>query len=196
MTIEEIILTFTYLGIFFLMTTNGAISFPSSQILYIICGYFIFTGDLSLSFVLLVGAVGNTLGNYMLYEVARTKGLEYVLKWKLFPEVAIAKAQKAFEKRGPLFLFLGKILPALKTIIPIPAGIAKMNRALFIVIVFVSSTLWAAIFIALGYFFGKSNDVYGVYVPFLFIVALIVIFIFYKFMNSEEIAKEMKNKKR
>lgn len=194
MSIEEIIITFTYLGIIILMTTNGFISFPSSQILYIISGYFVFTGDLSLALVLLFGAFGNTVGNYILYEIARQKGLKYILKFKIFPEKALRKAIKTFEKKGYFFLFIGKILPAIKVFIPIPAGLSKMNRIWFTFLIFISSIIWAFIFVMIGYFFGKSSDIFGYYAPILLMIAFVVIFVFYKMMNSKEIVEEIEKK--
>lgn len=172
-----------------LMTTNGFVSFPSSQIIYMITGYFIFTGDLNLGLVLLVGTVGNTLGNFILYEVARYKGLQYILSWKIFPAEIVMKVVKTFEKRGKYFLFVGKLLPAIKVFIPIPAGLSKMNRILFGIIILITSAIWAGIFIAIGYFFGKSSEIFGYYAPILIIVSIIVIYIFYKMMYNDEIKK-------
>ncbi|MCI0533046.1 hypothetical protein L0Y49_02380, partial [bacterium] len=72
--IENIIIASGYIGIFALMIANGLLSFPSSQALYIIAGYFVFTEDLSLALVSLFGALGNTVGNIALYEIVRAKG--------------------------------------------------------------------------------------------------------------------------
>jgi len=193
MTIESIIITLSYFGILLLMTSNGIVSFPSSQILYIICGYFIYIGDLSLSLVLISGVIGNTIGNYILYEISRQKGLKYLLKFKFFPEKEIKKIQIVFNKKGAWFLFIGKLLPAIKVLVPIPAGFSKMNRFLFNIIIFISSLIWALIFIYIGYFFGKSSNVFGSFAIILLIFTFILISIFYKFMNSKEILNEIKN---
>lgn len=102
------------------------------------------------------------------------------------------KVQVAFKKRGVWFVFIGKLIPALKVLVPIPAGLAKMNRIAYITIIFISSFIWASIFIAIGFFFGKSTTVFKAYLPILFVIALIVIWMFYKYMNSEEVRKEIK----
>lgn len=191
--IEHIITIFGYLGIFLLMIANGFISFPSSQILYIVVGFFISTGDLHLWFASFLGAVGNTIGNIILYELARAKGLKYITKFRMFPEREVKKVHIAFNKKGAWFLFVGKLLPAIKVFVPIPAGIARMNRASYAIIIFISSWLWSLIFIAIGFFFGKSADVFGKYTIILAIVAVIVLTVFYKYINSEEVAKEIEN---
>lgn len=191
MDIELIIVTLGYIGIFGLMISNGFFSIPSSQILYIITGYFIFTGDLNLYLAALAGATGNTIGNVLLYEAARSKGLKYILKFKMFREKEIRKVQAAFKKRGAWFILIGKLLPAIKVFVPIPAGIGKMNRALFTSIIFVASLFWSLIFISIGYFFGKSADVFQSYAIILAIVAVVVVTIFYKYINSEEVLREV-----
>jgi len=194
-TIESIILFSGYAGIFFLMIANGVVSFPSSQILYIIAGYFVFTGHLNLFFVVITGAIGNTIGNIILYELARSKGLEYLLRWKIFPERELKKVQVAFNKKGAWFLFVGKLIPALKVFIPIPAGIARMNRYLYAGIILVSSSIWPFAFLAIGYYFGKSAHVFGAYAVVLAFIALIVATVFYRFMNSEEVISEIEKGK-
>ncbi len=189
--IEQIILSLSYFGIFILMISNGAVSFPSSQILYIITGYFIFTGSLLLVPVIIVGALGNTIGNIILYEIARSKGAKYITKFRLFPEEVTRKVQIAFQKRGAWFVFVGKLIPALKVFVPIPAGLAKMNRALYSIIILISSTIWTFPFIAIGYYFGKSSDVFGKYAIVLIIIALVVVSVLYRYMNSEEVVSEI-----
>lgn len=189
--IEQIIVSLSYLGIFLLMIANGVASFPSSQVLYIITGYFIFTGDLSLPFVALAGASGNTIGNIALYEIARAKGMKYITKFHIFPEKVVRQVQIAFQKRGAWFVFAGKLIPALKVFVPIPAGLAKMNRALYTAIIFIASFIWTFPFIAIGYYFGKSADVFGKYAIVLALIALVVVGILYKYMNSEEVAREV-----
>ena len=193
MNTEAIIISFSYLGIFALMISNGFISFPSSQVLYIIVGYFVFTGHLALLPVILVGAFGNTVGNIILYEVARRKGMHYLSKFPLFREREIKKVQTAFQKKGVWFLAIGKLVPALKVFIPIPAGIAKMNRFLYTSIIIITSIIWTFPFLAIGYYFGKSSHVFGKYAMVMTLIAFVVMAIFYKFMNSEEVVAEIEN---
>jgi len=190
---ETIIVSFSYLGIFALMITNGFISFPSSQVLYIIAGYFVFKGDLSLGAVIAVGTLGNTIGNIILYEVARKKGLHYLTKFQIFREKEIKKLEVVFRKKGAWFLAIGKLVPALKVFIPIPAGLAKMNRWLYGIIILITSALWSMPFLSIGYYFGKSSRVFGKYAIIMTIIAFVVMAIFYKFMNSKEVVAEIEN---
>ena len=192
MNIEAIILASSYLGIFGLMITNGFLSFPSSQILYIIVGYFIGTGTLSLVPAAIIGATGNTIGNIFLYEAVRKHGVRYLEKFQIFRKEDIRKVEIVFRKRGLWFLFVGKLLPAIKVFVPIPAGMGKVHRGKFGVIMFAASFIWSLIFIAIGYFFGKSSVTWKSYGIILTIVAGIVVFLFYRMLNAKEVLRELK----
>lgn len=170
-----------------MMITNGAISIPSSQILYIIVGYFVAQGNLLISFAVFVGAFGNTVGNIILYELTRKHGRTFIERIKIFPTRELAKIEAAFKKRGAWFVFVSKLLPAIKVYVPVVAGLGKMSRPLFSVLMFLASTIWATGFISIGYFFGKSSDLFGKYAIVLVLVAFVVLFLFYRYINSKEV---------
>ena len=190
-TIEALIQGGSYFAIFALMITNGAVSFPSSQVLYIIAGYFVAQGNLTFFLVALFGAVGNAIGNVVLYELARKHGSTFIARMKLFPERELAKVEHAFKKKGAWFIFIGKLLPAIKVFVPITAGLGKFSRTLFAPLMFIASFIWAIGFISIGYFFGKSSDLFGKYAIILVAVAAIVLFLFYRYLNSDEVIREV-----
>lgn len=190
-TIETTLAALSYFGIFVMMIGNGAVSFPSSQVLYIIVGYFIAQGNLALIPAVIAGALGNMLGNMILYEIVRRKGVEYITRFKLFPIEVIHRTEAAFRKRGAWFIFVGKLLPAIKVFVPIPAGLGKMHRGLFAGIMFVATSIWVLPFTAVGYFFGKSKDVFGAYALVLLVIAAVVIFLFYRYLKSAEVEREL-----
>lgn len=190
-TIETLIQGGSYVAIFLLMIANGSVSFPSSQVLYIVAGYFIARGDLALFSVALVGALGNAIGNIILYELARKHGRTFIERMKIFPTRELAKVERAFQKKGAWFIFIGKLLPAIKVFVPIPAGLGKMYRPLFALLMFVASFIWSLAFISIGYFFGKSSDLFGQYAIILAIVAAVVILLFYRYINSPAIVNDL-----
>ncbi len=189
--IETIISFAGYAGIFLLMVTNGAVSFPSSQVLYIIAGYFIAQGNLALLGVVIAGTLGNTLGTIILYELSQKYGRTFIARMKIFPLRELEKVEVAFHKKGAWFIFIGKLLPAIKVFIPISAGLGKMSRPLFATLMVITSAIWSLVFIAIGYFFGKSSNLFGHYAVILVLLALVVIFLFYRYLNSEEIIREI-----
>lgn len=189
--VETVIVAWSYLGIFALMALNGFFSVPSSQILYIIVGYFIGTGTLALIPATLCGALGNTLGNILLYEAVRKYGVTYVSKFQIFRAQDIKKVEVLFRRKGLWFLFVGKLLPAIKVFIPIPAALGKVHRVIFALLMFFASWIWSFIFIAIGYFFGKSAEVWKSYGVILIFVAIAIMFLFYRALNSKEVLKEV-----
>ena len=200
MSIEELILTFSYFAILLLMTLNGFIAFPSSQLIYILAGYFAFTNDLNFIAIVLIGALGHSLGNYILYEISRRKGVEYSLKFfkYIFPiehgSRVVKQIEIAFKKKGKFFLFIGKLVNPIKIFIPIPAGISKMNRGLFLIIVYITSLIWAIAFTAIGYYFGKSFQDFTIFALIMLVLFIGVSYYFFKYINSDEIIKEAKSK--
>ena len=186
MNIEDLILTFGYLAIFVFMITNGIISLPSSQFIYVTAGFFVPSGELAFLPIVFTGTLGNLLGNITLYEVSRRKGLKYVIRWKGFSEKRIIKLQRAFDQRGTLIIFIGKFLPGVKVFIPVVAGIAYMNRTLYIVIIAVTSFLWALGLTYFGVYFGKNynNGTFGWTSFALVILMIIAIYVFYKYIQS------------
>jgi membrane protein DedA with SNARE-associated domain len=194
MDIESIVLGFSYAGIFVLMVSNGFFSFPSSQILYILVGYFVSTGFLGLLGASLAGALGNTLGNVLLYEAVRAKGVHYIEKFGIFKREDIARVEIVFRKKGLWFLFIGKLLPAIKVFVPIPAALAKIDRRLFAGIMLGASWIWSLGFIGIGFLFGKSAELWKSYGIVLAIIAFIVLFLFYRLLHSQEVNEEMERK--
>lgn len=187
--IETIIAGLGYFGIFFLMIANGVVSFPSSQVLYIIVGYFVGTGALALVPALILGALGNTVGNIFLYELVRAKGVRVVRKMFSLPlsEKTLGNLERVFKKRGLIFLFIGKLIPALKVFVPIVGGITHAPRAIFATLMFVASLIWAIAFIGIGFVFGKGSSVFGAGAVIVIIIAIIFSIFFVWFLKREGI---------
>ena len=186
MDIEALIIAGSYGAIFLLMIANGIISLPSSQALYLIAGYFVFTGALAPIPTILLGALGNTVGNIILYEIIRAHGRSVLEKFRLFDPRLLAKVEIAVRKNGWWFLFFGKLLPAIKVFVPVPAALGKMHRGGYALVMFLSSTIWATAYIALGYYFGKSFKVWGWYGAGIMVLAFIIVMLFLKYIERIE----------
>ena len=191
MNIESIILGFSYIGIFVLMVSNGLFSFPSSQILYILVGYFVGIGYLELLPASLIGAFGNAIGNIFLYEAVRAKGVSVVERFQVLRKSDLKRVEIVFRKKGLWFLFVGKLLPAIKVFIPIPAGLTKVHRGAFALLMLSSSWIWALGFISIGYFFGKGAELWKSYGILLMIIAGLVMYLFYRILYSPSVTKEL-----
>lgn len=191
MDIEAVIASASYVGIFAMMISNGFLSIPSSQVLYILVGYFVSTGTLALLPASLVGAIGNTIGNVLMYEAVRAHGVRSLERFRIFRAEDLRKVEIVFRKKGPWFVFVGKLLPAIKVFVPIPAGVGKMHRGLFASLMFAASWIWSFIFIGIGYAFGRSANLWGSYGVALMVIALVVVSLFWRYCNSDEVLAEI-----
>lgn len=196
MNLENLMLTFGYLAIFIFMLTNGIVSLPSSQFIYVTAGFLVPSGRLEFLPIVIIGTIGNTIGNMFLYETARRKELKYVVRWKGFSEDRIIKLRHAFESRGLLIIFIGKFLPGVKVFVPIVAGIACMNRLVYITIIVITSFLWALGLTYFGFYFGKNygDGKFGWYSFALIILAIVAIYAFHKYVQSISIEDAVEKK--
>lgn len=167
------------------MVTNGIVSLPSSQFIYVTAGFLVPSGKMEFLPIVIVGTIGNTIGNAILYEMSRRKGLGYITRWRMFREEKILRLQTAFKRRGSMIIFIGKFLPGVKVVVPVVAGIASMNRKLYTVIILITSFLWALGLTYFGVYFGKNigNGRFGWYSAALILLAVVAIYVFHKYVQ-------------
>lgn len=178
-----LISNFSYVAIFVLMTTNGAVNFPSSQFLYIICGYFVSTGSLLFIPTIILGALGNALGNTVTFLLIKKYDKPLARKILMLDEATFTKIHTAlhatFSRRGMWWIFLGKLIPSVKAFIPIVAGLANTKTKMTSFIFLVASLIWATALTSIGYYFGEHvslSSITGVSL----VIGIIVIFFVYK----------------
>lgn len=160
MDLHTLISSGSYVAIFVLMLTNGIANFPSSQLLYIICGYFISTGNLLFIPTIIVGTLGNTIGNTVTFLLIKKYEKPLARKLLMLPEETFTKIHSAlrttFTHRGMWYVFFGKLTPSVKAFIPILCGLAHTRTYLTITIFLIASFIWAIGIVSLGYYFGEN----------------------------------------
>lgn len=149
-----------YLSIGVLMAMESSIIPVPSELVMIPAGYLSATGNLNPLFAALVGSIGSVIGalaNY--YIIGRWIGkpfLEQYGKYILITREKYQRAESLFLKNNKLYTFLGRLLPVIRHLISIPAGIFRMPLRWFISITFLGSLLWCSFLVMVGYFFGES----------------------------------------
>src|SRR5215218_9164358 len=106
-----------------------------------------------------VGALGSTAGAVLIYFVSAEVGRTAIARFGkrvMISEQEIEKAERWFEKYGSIAIFTARMMPGIREIISIPAGIGHMNFAKFVGYTFAGSLLWCIILTLSGYYLGEA----------------------------------------
>ncbi|MFA6178097.1 MAG: DedA family protein [Candidatus Methylopumilus sp.] len=164
--IISVISTMGYGGIVLLMAIESACIPLPSEIIMPFAGFLVFKGELVLWAVALAGAVGCVVGSIPAYYLGMYGGRPLVEKygrWVLLSHHDLALADRWFEKHGDILIFVGRLLPAVRTFIAFPAGIARMHMGKFIAYTFVGSLIWCWILAYAGMKTGENWESLKVY---------------------------------
>ncbi len=160
------ILDMGYLGIFLLMMIESSfIPFPSEVVL-IPAGYLAQQGEMNITVVFLVALVGSLSGAFINYFGALIIGRRLLLKFGKYifiPSSAMDKMDNFFQKHGPISTFTGRLIPGIRQLISIPAGLSRMPLLPFSIYTALGAGIWSLILIALGYFLGQNIELVETY---------------------------------
>lgn len=171
-----------YPGVIFLMILDSAMIPIPSEIILVFSGYLVTTGTFEPISVILAGSFGNVVGSIMTYYFGLKFGRLFVLrfgKYFFIKENHLEYTEKLFQKYGDKISFLGRLLPAIRTYISLPCGIAKMNLFKYSVYTFFGSIIWNTMFTYIGIQLGSNwqdIDNYSIYLE-IVSVCLIVVFV-------------------
>src|SRR5215471_14201380 len=134
-----------YLGVALLMAIESACIPLPSEIIMPFAGYLVYTGKFSLLWAATAGALGCNLGSVAAYEVGCYGGRPLVEKYGRYLFVThrdLEMADRFFNRFGSAAVFIGRLLPVIRTFIALPAGVARMPRLRFHVYTFFGSWPW------------------------------------------------------
>lgn len=105
----------------------------------------------------MAGGTGATIGSTAIYFVCIKLGRIALLRYLRYARITderLAKIEKWFEKYGDKAVFFGRMVPVLREMISIPAGLLKMKPAKFVTYTFCGSCMWSIALTLVGYYFG------------------------------------------
>ena len=164
--IMGIISNMGYSGIILLMAIESACIPLPSEIIMPFAGFLVFKSDMLLWLVALAGAIGCVLGSIPAYYLGMLGGrplVEKYGKWVLISAKDLNWADQAFAKHGDIIVFIGRLLPAVRTFIAFPAGVARMPMGKFISFTFVGSFIWCYLLAFAGFMMGEHWESLKVY---------------------------------
>jgi len=171
-----------YGGIILLMAAESACIPIPSEVIMPLSGYLAWKGTLSLTGVILAGALGSMLGSLVAYYAGLRLGRPFIVRYGryiLLKESDLDTAERWFAKYGGKATFIARLVPIVRTFISLPAGIAKMDIKRFTVYSFVGSVPWCAFLAYVGYVLEDSwrvvFDRYGHYVDLAVVVGVVVL---------------------
>jgi membrane protein DedA with SNARE-associated domain len=111
--------------------------------------------------MIILGALGATIGTTVIYLIALKLGRAVLLRYLRFVKISEKKLERVeiwFEKYGDKAVFLGRMVPVMREMISVPAGLLEMKIPKFVLYTFAGSLIWSTGTILAGYYFGASLD--------------------------------------
>ena len=120
------------------------------------------TGELNVFLVVLCASVGACIGALVNYYLARYLGRPLVYRFAesrlghmcLIDSAKVERAERYFDEHGAIGTFFGRLVPAVRQLISIPAGLARMGLGRFLLYTTLGASLWNAILAAMGWYIG------------------------------------------
>ena len=144
----------------FMAIESSFIPFPSEAVVPPAAWKAAVTGEMNVVLVVLFATLGALIGAFINYYLAVWLGRPIVYKFAnsrfghmcLIDEAKVQNAERYFDKHGAVSTFIGRLVPAVRQLISIPAGLARMGLGRFVLYTSLGAGVWNAILAALGYY--------------------------------------------
>ncbi len=156
------LLALGYPGIVVLMAMESSILPVPAELVMPPAGYWVAKGEMGAVAAVAAGVVGSILGSLANYFLALWLGRGLVRRfgrYVLISERSLERSERYFAAHGEISVLLGRMLPVVRHLISIPAGLARMSLVAFVVYTGVGATIWCAILVWIGYFLGRHEGV-------------------------------------
>ena len=150
-----------YPGILLLMAMESSIIPVPSELVMPPAGYLAHQGSMNMAVVILCGTVGSLIGAYINYFVSHYLGRPLIIKYGkyvLIPPDKFERVEHFFLQHGEISTFIGRLLPVIRHLISIPAGVAGMNHLKFSLYTLLGAGLWCTILTVIGYVIGEKQQ--------------------------------------
>jgi membrane protein DedA with SNARE-associated domain len=151
-----------YPGIVVLMAIESSMLPLPSELVMPPAGYLAAKGEMSVAVVVACGVLGSLLGSLANYGLARWLGRAFFLRlgqYVLLTERGLDRSERYFAAHGEISVFMGRMLPVVRHLISIPAGIARMPLLRFVLFTGLGALVWCTILTWIGWFIGSRENV-------------------------------------
>ncbi len=156
--IVDIVGSSGYFGIFIMMFLESSFFPFPSEVVMIPAGYLAYKGEMNIYIALFCGALGSLSGALFNYMLAFYFGRAFLIKFGkyfFFSEKTMQKMEGHFVRHGEISTFLGRLIPAVRQYISLPAGLARMNLVRFSIYTTLGALIWISILAVFGYYLGE-----------------------------------------
>jgi membrane protein DedA with SNARE-associated domain len=152
-----------YWGVAFLMLLETVFPPVPSEVIMTVAGVSASRGNMTFTGVVASGTAGAMLGNYLWFWLAIKFGPERLARflekhgrWLTLHWTDVERGKKLFSKHGSIIVLVARMLPTLRSLISIPAGIFRMSRRRFLVFSTIGTAGWSAALAGAGYALGSQ----------------------------------------
>jgi membrane protein DedA with SNARE-associated domain len=149
-----------YPGIFILMMLESTVLPVPSELVLIPAGYLAHQGQMNFWLIILASTVGSSVGASINYAFAFWVGRPFLERWGRYffvrPAV-LGKTDAFFIKHGAVSTFTGRLIPGIRHLISLPAGLTRMNLGKFVFYTTLGAGLWSLVLTVFGYFLGGNQ---------------------------------------
>jgi membrane protein DedA with SNARE-associated domain len=150
-----------YPGIFLLMAMESSVIPIPSEVVMPPAGYLAQQGQMNMAFVILCGTAGSLFGAYVNYFAANYLGRPLILKYGKYvwiTEEKFSKVERFFNDHGEISTFIARLLPVVRHLISLPAGLVGMNHLKFSLYTLLGAGIWVTVLSYIGYFIGANQE--------------------------------------
>jgi membrane protein DedA with SNARE-associated domain len=176
--ITQLISSWGYAGIYITMTLESTLIPIPSEIVIPFAGFLAYMGEMNIWLIVLVSSFANLTGSIIAYEVGKYLGrgfIERYGKYVLLNMGHLQLVERWFDKYGSLTVLFSRMLPLVRTINALPAGIGKMNFPKFCIYTFIGSIPWNLALVLVGYLLKENWNLLEKYSLYIDILAILVV---------------------
>ena len=130
-----------------------------SEVILPLAGFLVSEGEMSLAGALVASTAGSTAGALVLYAFGRYGGRPLLLRHGRLLRLSHERLDRAdawFDQHGPKIVFLGRMVPGVRSVVSVPAGLSEMPLVSFTLLTLAGSALWNAALIGAGWALGDN----------------------------------------
>lgn len=172
----------SYPLVFILMTMESALIPVPSEVVMPFSGFLVSRGSMDFWIAVLSGVLGNLTGSLIAYYIGVRAGWEWLLRIKVISKVIseseIRKAENLLRRRGSEAVLIGRMMPGVRTVISLPAGMSRVDLSRFVLFTIAGSIPWNALLVYSGMILEDNWGLVSSYLDQVFVAILVIAFVY------------------